>query len=306
MSLVILYLGYWQKNLNSESLRALEPPFGFPPPTRHRHLSAKISKATSNATTSMVRCPEKFQQTVGRSRSPSKNWNSSCMHLFPGSTKHIQCFPNIVICISAREDTRKLWLVGFVNCVQAFLFHPGITEDEVHLGTAHLSIQQLTILPGPGRWEKIDRMRTGWGGWFLEPINSTTTVTNTGKFTSNKPLQLASCFFFGKKKNLVNSSTRKDWFIPFISLFPCLGPLEPKISQLSRFSNPNPTQLPKSSHNFMKPFPSNSALPAPPFHPTKLEAWIQTSPKFYQPKCYDVTMGFFLWGGNSENKNIQI
>ena len=38
--------------------RALELPFGFPPPTRHRHLSAKISKATSNATTSMVRCPE--------------------------------------------------------------------------------------------------------------------------------------------------------------------------------------------------------------------------------------------------------
>ena len=55
------------KNLNSERLRAFRCSFRVSPLTV-RHLSAKISRATSNATTSMVRCPEKFQQTVGRSR----------------------------------------------------------------------------------------------------------------------------------------------------------------------------------------------------------------------------------------------
>lgn len=170
----------------------------------------------------MVRCPEIFNKLLG-GHAKSKPWNSRRMDWNSRKhQRHTSSFPNIVICISAREDTRKLWQVDISvirstplnNCVQAFLFYPGITEDEVHLGTAHLSIQQLTILPGPGRWGKIDdEMTTGWGGWFLEPINSTTIVTNTGKFTSNKPLPSKLCFFRKHKKKEVSQFINKKRLI---------------------------------------------------------------------------------------------
>lgn len=148
---------------------------------------------------------------------------------FPEAPKTYKQLPEYCICISAREDTRKLWQVDisvirstpFWTGDPGLSFSPGYHRRWGPLGHCSSFDPAIDNPSGPRKVGKNrSKMTTGWGGWFLEPINSPTIVTNTGKFTLNKPLTSS---FFGKN-NLVNSSTRKDWFIPFISLFHCLGP----------------------------------------------------------------------------------
>ena len=115
----------------------------------------------------MVRCPEISQLLGG----PNRNLFSYLVTIanvwdFPRKhqRKEIQYFPFTVfpqlgslekiledfeLSLKAEIDVDSSIpkLLGPLKWPQAFLFHAGITEDEVHLGTAHLSIQQLAILP---------------------------------------------------------------------------------------------------------------------------------------------------------------
>ena len=132
---------------------------------------------------------------------------------------------------------------------------------------------------GKNRWRNDDRLGRMISGTHQQYNNSDEQRKNSRQI----PLQLAS-FFFREKKLSQFINKKRLIHNPSFPLFPCLGPFKTQnLPTVEILPSQLSTQLPKSSHNFMKPFPSNSALPAPPFHPTKLEAWIWVFPKIGLP-----------------------